>query len=145
MLDSYSFLSYNVCCQEKNLIVWKLGVLTMIEKITQIAMLFDFYGELLTEKQKLILDLFYNEDYSLGEIAREMGISRQAVHDSVKRSEQSLLEYEEKLGLVDKFLREQQRLQRLSMVIAEAYETGDTGILVNAMAEINAITEEERK
>lgn len=117
----------------------------MIEKIGQIAMLFDFYGELLTEKQKLILDLFYNEDYSLGEIAKEMGISRQAVHDTVKRSEQALCSYEEKLGLMEKFLREQERLARLSAVITEAYETGDTKILVKAMDEIAGIEEEERK
>ena len=122
-----------------------VGCSLMIEKITQIAMLFDFYGELLTEKQKLILDLFYNEDYSLGEIAKEMGISRQAVHDTVKRSEQALIAYEEKLRLVEKFLQEQERLSRLSAVITEAYETGDTKILVKAMAEINAIEEEERK
>lgn len=107
-------------------------------------MLFDFYGELLTEKQKLILDLFYNEDYSLGEIASEIGISRQAVHDAVKRSEQSLLHYEEKLGLVEKFLHEQERLSRLSTLVRKAYETGDTGILVDAIAEINALEEEER-
>jgi predicted DNA-binding protein YlxM (UPF0122 family) len=117
----------------------------MIEKITQITMLFDFYGELLTEKQKLILDLFYNEDCSLGEIGAEMGISRQAVHDAIKRSEQSLVTYEEKLGLVKKFMLEQERLARLSAVVTKAYETGDTGILVEAMAEINAIEEEERK
>lgn len=120
----------------------------MIEKITQvtqITMLFDFYGELLTEKQKLILDLFYNEDYSLGEIAAELGISRQAVHDAVKRSEQALLGYEEKLALVEKFMQEQERLTNLSAVVKEAYETGDTGILLKAMAEINAIEEAERK
>ena len=117
----------------------------MIEKITQITMLFDFYGELLTEKQKLILDLFYNEDYSLGEIGTELGISRQAVHDAVKRSEQARIGYEEKLGLVRKFQQEQERLSRLSAVVAKAYETGDTGILVDAMAEINAIEEAERK
>lgn len=117
----------------------------MIEKITQITMLFDFYGELLTEKQKLILDLFYNEDYSLGEIAAELDISRQAVHDAVKRSEQALIGYEEKLGLVKKFQQEQERLSRLSGLITKAYETGDTGILTEAIAEISAIEEEERK
>lgn len=108
-------------------------------------MLLDFYGELLTEKQKLILDLFYNEDYSLGEIGSEMGISRQAVHDAIKRSEQALIGYEDKLGLVEKFLVEQERLNRLSAVITKAYETGDTAILTEAMAEINAIEEAERK
>lgn len=75
----------------------------MIEKVLEIGMLYDFYGELLTEKQKDVIELYYNDDLSLGEISETLGISRQGVHDMIKRSEKQLHRYEEKLGLVEKF------------------------------------------
>lgn len=75
----------------------------MIEKKMKISRFYDFYGELLTKNQKKIVDMYYNEDYSLGEIGDILGISRQAVHDSLKRSEKLIIEYEEKLGLVERF------------------------------------------
>ena len=79
----------------------------------QFAELLDYYGLLLTEKQRETVALYYNEDLSLGEIAENTGISRQGVRDSIKRSEVILLEAEEKLGLLrwDKEMRE-----RLSIV-----------------------------
>ena len=69
-----------------------------------IAMLHDFYGELLTEKQSRAIDLYYNEDLSLAEIAEPLGVTRQGVRDAIKRGEKQLLEYEEKLGLITRFL-----------------------------------------
>ena len=63
----------------------------------RMTMLFDFYGELLTERQKEFFDLYYNEDLSLAEIAENAGISRQGVRDGIKRGEQILQEMEEKL------------------------------------------------
>ncbi len=72
-------------------------------KDLSIAVLFDFYGELLTEKQAKALDLYYNEDLSLAEIAAPLGISRQGVLDSIKRGEQNLLELEKTLGLAKRF------------------------------------------
>ena len=77
-------------------------------KNMEIALLLDFYGEMLTEKQKDMVELYYNDDLSLSEIAENAGISRQGVRDSIKRAEGQLLEMEERLGLVRRF-REMQR------------------------------------
>lgn len=62
--------------------------------------LLDVYGVLLTEKQRDLLDLYYNQDLSLAELAEEQGISRQAVHEAIKRGEAALAGFEEKLGFV---------------------------------------------
>lgn len=67
------------------------------------AVLLDFYGDLLTEKQAQALDLYYNEDLSLAEIAEPLGISRQGVRDSIKRGEKQLYELESVLGLAKRF------------------------------------------
>ncbi len=75
----------------------------MIEKMIEISMLFDFYGQLLTAKQQELLKLYHEDNYSLSEIAEEFGISRQGVHDAVKKAEKALHEYESKLGLIRKF------------------------------------------
>jgi len=72
----------------------------MIEKTIEIALLYDFYSHLLTEKQQEMIDLYYNQDFSLGEIAEAFQISRQAVYDTIKRTEKILYEYEEKLKLI---------------------------------------------
>ena len=72
-------------------------------KDMEIALLFDFYGDMLTDKQKDAIDLYYNEDLSLAEIADHEGITRQGVRDSIKRGEAVLLEMEERLGLARRF------------------------------------------
>ena len=77
-------------------------------KNMEIALLLDFYGEMLTEKQKDMVELYYNDDLSLSEIAENAGISRQGVRDSIKRAEGQLLEMEGRLGLARRF-REMQR------------------------------------
>lgn len=68
------------------------------------AYLYDFYGELLNERQRKVYEDFYFNDLSLGEIAADEGISRQGVHDLIKRCSKALEEYENKLHLVEKFL-----------------------------------------
>lgn len=74
-----------------------------MEEIVKLGMLYDFYGELLTEHQKEVYeDLVYN-DYSISEIAESYGISRQAAHDLIKRCNKLLENYEQKLNLVEKF------------------------------------------
>lgn len=71
-----------------------------LAKTTRMNMLLDFYEELLTEKQRTILIFYYHDDFSLGEIATEFGISRQAVYDNIKRAQSTLESYESKLGLL---------------------------------------------
>ena len=80
----------------------------------RMTMLFDFYGELLTERQKEFFDLYYNEDLSLSEIAENAGISRQGVRELIKKAEDELLFFEEKLGLFKTFREAQGHLETLS-------------------------------
>lgn len=75
----------------------------MLEKTTRMNYLYDFYQSLLTPKQKSYMSLYYLDDYSLGEIAEEYEVSRQAVYDNIKRTENMLEEYEKKLLLFEKF------------------------------------------
>lgn len=78
---------------------------------TKLNILFDFYGELLTNKQKDIFKMYYEEDFSLGEIAEEFNITRQAVYDVLKRVQKSLNEYESKLKLVDRFDKKKKEIE----------------------------------
>ena len=83
-----------------------------VEKTIQIAMLYDFYGELLTPRQKEVLQYYYEENYSLSETAEELGVSRQAVHDTIHKAEKALRGYEQKLGLVERFKRTEADTQK---------------------------------
>jgi predicted DNA-binding protein YlxM (UPF0122 family) len=75
----------------------------MADNKLRMTMLFDFYGDLLTDKQREYYDLYHNEDLSLAEIAENMGISRQGVHELILRAENTLFETEEKTGLLRRF------------------------------------------
>ena len=90
-----------------------------MNEILEQALLYDFYGELLTDHQKEVYEQFVLEDLSLGEIAREEGISRQGVHDLVKRCSQTLKGYEEKLHLVEKFLSVKQDVEEIQEVLTQ--------------------------
>ena len=76
----------------------------MFEKNLEIGYLLDFYGELRPERKRSVMDMYYNEDFSLAEIAAEIDISRQGVRDIIKKCEDELFFYEEKLGLARKLL-----------------------------------------
>jgi len=75
----------------------------MFEKDMTVGLLLDFYGEILTEHKRNILDMYYNEDFSLAEIAEQIGISRQGVRDAIVKASNELRFYEEKLGLANRF------------------------------------------
>lgn len=87
-----------------------------MEKNVQISMLCEIYGKLLTKKQLQILEDYYNLDLSLSEIAENNGITRQAVRDIIKKGEAKLFEYEEKLKMMKKM---QKQEERISTVLAE--------------------------
>ncbi|MBP1759110.1 MAG: hypothetical protein H6Q63_27 [Firmicutes bacterium] len=88
-----------------------------MEKLAKRALLVDFYGPLLTEKQRNVWDLHYQQDLSLTEIAEVEHISRQAIHDLLKRTERILNEYEDKLGLVQRFWIEREKLMEVQSLL----------------------------
>lgn len=93
-----------------------------MERIVEQGLLYDFYGELLTEHQKRIYEDIVYHDFSLAEIAKENGISRQGVHDLVKRCDHILQEYEDKLHLVERFMKVKDKIKQLGQL------TGNTEI-----------------
>ncbi|WP_410795669.1 putative DNA-binding protein [Paenibacillus sp. J5C2022] len=107
-----------------------------LAKTTRMNLLLDFYDSLLTEKQRTILTYYYRDDFSLGEIALEFDISRQAVYDNIKRAEGALEGYESKLGLLIRH----ERLLRLTELLEErldaiAMEESDKQSLKEAIAQ----------
>lgn len=91
----------------------------MFEKNLNLGYLLDFYGELLSERKRSVMDMYYNEDFSLAEIAVEIGISRQGARDIIKKSEEELLFYEEKLGLAKKLKRVEASASQLQQMAKE--------------------------
>jgi len=100
------------------------------------ALLYDFYGELLTEHQKEIYEQFVLEDLSLSEIAESAGISRQGVHDLVKRCNKILEGYEAKLHLVEKFLHIKGKVQEMNELLGQEKETNRIRNIRQIAAEI---------
>ncbi len=95
-----------------------------MEKIVEQGLLYDFYGELLTRHQQEIYENVVYENLSLGEIAEKEGVSRQAVHDIVKRCDRTLLEYEEKLKLVARFASIREKIEEINRLSVQ-YESGE--------------------
>ena len=82
----------------------------------RMAMLFDFYGDVLTPRQKEFYDLYYNEDLSLAEIAENNGITRQGVRDAIKRGEGTILELEDKVGFARRYRAVQEGIESLEQL-----------------------------
>lgn len=91
-----------------------------MDNIARESLLYDFYGALLTDKKRQVMELYHEDDMSLAEIAGEMGISRAAVFDSLKSAEQQLEKYEEKLGLLAKYEKSASLAERADAVISKA-------------------------
>ena len=112
-------------------------------KPLEMSLLFDFYGETLTEKQRELFDLYYNEDLSLAEIAEHAGITRQGVRDSIKRAEHALREMEDKLGLVARYGGTErcaeelmQEVERLRALNADTLHSSEAEAIASRMASL---------
>ncbi len=107
----------------------------MFEKKMRLDALYEFYGKMLTDKQSEIMDLFCNMDYSLGEISELHGVSRQAVHDSIKRTEKVLENYEGQLGLYQRFEEKQKAFETI-MTLIDKFETTRDDQVIKAIKRI---------
>lgn len=99
----------------------------------------DFYGQLLNERQYEMMDMYFNQDLSLSEIAEEIEISRQGVRDAVKRGEKQLAEYEEKLGLVKRFSDITIKIEEMSKIICKLSDTDEVRKLKKTAEELSEI------
>ena len=105
-----------------------------MEKFFEQTLLYDFYGELLTERQQQVYESVVLEDYSLSEVAEDLGISRQGVHDMIKRCNHTLEEYESRLHLVEKFLCIRKQVQKIKE-LAVGYNAGEITEISNKILE----------
>ena len=105
-----------------------------MEKFVEQTLLYDFYGELLTERQQQVYESVVLEDYSLSEVAEDLGISRQGVHDMIKRCNHTLEEYESRLHLVEKFLCIRKQGQKIKE-LAVGYNAGEITEISNKILE----------
>ncbi|WP_347023915.1 YlxM family DNA-binding protein [Blautia obeum] len=105
-----------------------------MEKFVEQTLLYDFYGELLTERQQQVYESVVLEDYSLSEVAEDLGISRQGVHDMIKRCNHTLEEYESRLHLVEIFLCIRKQVQKIKE-LAVGYNAGEITEISNKILE----------
>nr|WP_271716104.1 sigma factor-like helix-turn-helix DNA-binding protein [Anaeromicropila herbilytica] len=113
-----------------------------IDKIVELSLLYDFYGELLKEHNKQIFEDYILNDLTLSEIADEQGISRQGVHDIVKRCSKQLSVYEEKLRLMDKFILTKQKVNQINELANKVKESGDLSHVEAIIELTNTILED---
>lgn len=112
-----------------------------MEEIVKQALLFDFYGELLTLHQQDVYKAIVFEDLSLSEVAEQFGISRQGVFDLIKRCNRQLAGYEQKLHLVEKFDNARRQVEQLRELIAEAGRQNQDARLIEAQEKIHSLLE----
>ena len=105
-----------------------------MEKFVEQTLLYDFYGELLTERQQQVYESVVLEDYSLSAVAEDLEISRQGVHDMIKRCNHTLEEYESRLHLVEKFLSIRRQVQKIKE-LAAGYNASEIIELSNEILE----------
>ncbi len=117
------------------------GTSAEIENIEYQSMLFDFYGALLNDSQNEVMALYHEDNLSLSEIAEDLGMSRQAVHYTLKKAEKALAGYEDKLGLVSEYQRNQQLADKARQIIQKSDRSIDAGSRDELLAIIDQITE----
>ncbi len=113
-----------------------------MEKIVERGLLYDFYGELLTEHQKEIYESVVDQDMSLSEIADEYGISRQGVHDLIRRCDKSLADYEAKLHLLERFMVMRQQITRVRELTEAFSDSHDQTQITEAQQLLDEILQE---
>ena len=117
-----------------------------LSKNLDVAVLFDFYGEMLTDKQRDVIDLYYNQDLSLSEIAEHEGITRQGVRDSIKRGEAILFDLEDKLKLFQGYIETQKIIYNIKYIVERIENENNiynySSIISENINHINAIIEE---
>ncbi len=113
-----------------------------METKVELAYLYDFYGELLNEHQRQVYEDYVLNDFSLAEIASEEGISRQGVHDMIKRCTKKLMDYENKLHLVEKFMTVKENVGQIHELAKQFKESKDENILNDIETISNNILEE---
>ena len=113
-----------------------------MESKVELAYLYDFYGELLNEHQRQVYEDYVLNDFSLAEIAIEEGISRQGVHDMIKRCTKKLMDYENKLHLVEKFMTIKENVGQIHELAKAFKESKDENILSDIETISNKILEE---
>lgn len=109
----------------------------------KMTLLFDYYGELLTERQRLCFDMRYNQDMSLGEIAQELQVSRQGVYDNLLRAEALLQNMEEKTGIVSRGLKARKAAGAISSAAAHLAEHPDPEVRRTVQQILSAVQELE--
>lgn len=117
-----------------------------MDELCMISLLLDYYGQMVTKRQYEILDLHYNCDYSFGEIAEELNISRQGVYDNIKRGKAALFELEQKLGLISRFNRQKEKASEILRTLEEIdfspLSGKDSENLERAMKTVRSIMED---
>ena len=115
----------------------------MVEKNVEISILNEIYGKLLTKKQKEIINDYYNNDLSLSEIAENQNITRQAIRDILKKGENKLLEYEQKLGFMKRMLNQEKKIEKVLSELTKIQNTYSDEqiaiVLENIKKELNCL------
>lgn len=114
----------------------------MIEKKLELTLLFDFYGDLLTEKQQAVLNLHLYEDYGHVEIGETLDISRQAVYDTIKTCDRQLHEFEVKLGLIGRYHERQIKLERVLLRLKTLQDLTESNANAELLSSITKDIEE---
>lgn len=141
-----SYYTTGCRCKEKNFTGWfDMDCLfdqrlekDKVEEMVHLSLLYDCYGELLSEQKKRILESYLMEDFSLSEIAKEAGISRQGVHDMIKRCTKQLFFYEGTLHLLEKFYKTKNQIEEIKKCAMQIKESNEK----EAVDQILCITEE---
>lgn len=109
-----------------------------LDELIYLSMLYDFYGELLSDNKRLVFEDYILNDLSLSEIAEHLNISRQGVHDIVKRCTKELKDYEDRLSLIKKFTKVKHMLGSIKELCIKITETGD----INKIQEIETLADD---